>query len=85
MTIIWLVFPTLAHACYEPTAPYCAERYGAFDDEWEFNRCKREMESYRDEVESFISCVSNEAEQQSQDAIDEYEDAVDSFNRRARE
>lgn len=71
-------------ACFEPSAPYCAERYDAFDDEWEFDRCKREMENYRDEVESYISCVSNEAERQSQDAIYEYENAVDSFNQRAR-
>ncbi len=82
-------------ACFEPSAPYCAERYGPFDDEWDFDRCKREMENYRDEVESYISCLSNEAaeaarraaseaERQSQDAIDEYEDAVEGFNRRAR-
>ncbi len=37
--------------CSEPNTPSCASRYGEFDDEWEFDRCKREMESYKDDVE----------------------------------
>ena len=66
--------------CSEPDAPYCASRYGSFDDEWDFNRCKREMESYRSEVESYVDCLKDEINE----TISEYEDAVSDFNRRAR-
>ena len=69
----------------EPSAPSCASRYGSFDDEWEFDRCKRDMENYRDEVESFIQCNNDEihrAHQASEEAASEYSEAVDGFNKR---
>lgn len=66
--------------CYKPDPPSCATRYGAFDDEWEFSRCKREMESYKSDVEIFLSCQRRESD----DAISDYNSAVQSFNRRAR-
>lgn len=72
--------------CSEPSAPSCASRYGSFDDEWEFDRCKRDMEDYRSEVESFISCNNDEirkAQQASEEAASEYSEAVDDFNKRA--
>jgi hypothetical protein len=73
-----------ALACSEPYAPSCATRSGSFDDEDEFERCKRDMEGYRDEVESYVSCVQDEAQSQIGDATSEFSDAVQSFNRRAR-
>ncbi|WP_309086405.1 hypothetical protein [Chelativorans sp.] len=66
--------------CSEPSAPYCAEQYGEFDDGYEFERCKSEMESYRADVESYLDCLREASEQ----ALSEYNDAVESFNRRAR-
>lgn len=73
-----------AFYCSEPSAPSCASRYGSFDDEWEFDRCKREMESYKNDVESFIDCNNQQARRENEEAISEYGNAVDSFNRRAR-
>lgn len=77
--------------CSKPSAPSCATRYGAFDDQWEFDRCKREIESFKDETESFMSCNNDEAQaaisnanSENQSASSEYSDAVSSFNRRAR-
>ena len=77
--------------CSEPSSPSCASNYGSFDDEWEFDRCKREMESYKGEVEEFLRCNNNEAEAALQkarsdndDALSEYNNTVESFNRRAR-
>ncbi|MGI8853420.1 MAG: hypothetical protein ACR2GC_09060 [Methyloceanibacter sp.] len=46
--------------CSEPDAPYCALRYGPFDDEYDFDRCKREMELYRNDVEDFLDCTKRE-------------------------
>jgi hypothetical protein len=66
--------------CSEPSAPYCATRYGAFDDESEFRRCKLQMESYQTEAQDFLSCQKRKSD----DVIQEYNSAVESFNRRAR-
>ena len=67
-------------SCSEPSAPYCATKYGAFDDEDEFRRCKREMDSYQSEAQEFLSCVKRKSDS----IIEEYNSAVQSFNRRAR-
>ena len=66
--------------CSKPDAPYCASQYGKFDDQYDFDRCKREVESFKSEVEDFLSCQRRENQQ----AIDDYNEAVESFNRRAR-
>ena len=65
--------------CTQPSAPSCASRYGSFDDEDDFDRCKRQMKSYRSDLESYISCVKDEADK----ATNEYNDTVAKFNRRA--
>jgi hypothetical protein len=46
--------------CFRPDAPYCASRYGGFDEEYDFSRCRREMESYRSDVEDFLDCLKRE-------------------------
>jgi hypothetical protein len=73
--------------CSAPTAPYCATRYGAFDDQDDFDRCKREMASYQSEAQDFLSCTKRDADdlkRKSDNVIDEYNSAVESFKRRAR-
>jgi hypothetical protein len=77
--------------CSEPSAPYCASKYGAFDDQDEFRRCKSEMESYQSEAQDFLSCTKREADdlistpkRKSDSVIEEYNSTVESFNRRAR-
>lgn len=76
--------------CSEPSAPSCTSSFTAFDDQWEFDRCKREMESYKADVESFIGCNNDEAEaairkarDDNESATSDYNDAVEAFNRRA--
>lgn len=83
--------PVAAYAyCSEPSAPYCSSQYGSFNDQWDFDRCKSEMESYQSDVEQFLSCNNRLAEEaiddarrKNNDASSAYSDAVDSFNRRA--
>ena len=67
--------------CSRPIAPYCAGGYSKFADQDEFERCKRELENYRSEIDGYAACVKK----QSQEAIDEYNEMVKSLNRRARE
>ena len=74
-------------ACYAPSAPYCATRYSAFEDQDEFDRCRREMTSYQIEAQDFLACIRRETEvlkNKSDGVIDEYNKAVEGFNRRAR-
>ena len=58
--------------------PYCSTKYGAFDGEDEFRRCKREMDSYQSEAQEFISCMKRKSDS----IIEQYNSAVQSFNRR---
>ena len=66
--------------CSKPIAPYCARSYDKFDDQYEFNRCKREIEDYRSEIDDYLTCVKI----QNQKAIDEYNEMVENLNRRAK-
>ncbi|RKQ70357.1 hypothetical protein BCL74_2302 [Oceanibaculum indicum] len=68
--------------CSEPSVPFCAELIGKFNDQWEYQLCRQELESYRYDVERYIACVREEADSMVQEAVDDYEDAVDSFNMR---
>ena len=73
--------------CSSPTAPYCATRYGSFDDQDDFDRCRRQMTSYQSEAQDYLSCMRREADdlkRKSDTVIEEYNSAVESFNRRAR-
>jgi hypothetical protein len=77
--------------CIKPSAPYCATSFGDFTDQWEFDRCKREMESYQDDVQRYLNCRNDEAQtaveearEDNNRALNEYNDAVESFNNRAR-
>jgi len=72
--------PAQAYYCSSPSAPSCATRYGAFDDQDDFERCKRQMSSYQSEAQEYLSCLKRESDS----TIEEYNRAVESFNRRAR-
>jgi hypothetical protein len=77
--LIAFVVPAGA-SCSQPLAPSCASRFGAFDDQDDFDQCKRKMASYQSEAEEFLSCV----QKQGGSVREEYNNAVASFNRRAR-
>ena len=65
--------------CSEPSPPYCIDSYGTFDDEWSFNRCKNEVESYLSEVASFQNCLADWHSA----AGDEADAAIEKFNCKA--
>ena len=79
-TLATLTTPSFAFFCSEPSAPYCVSSYGAFNDGYDFENCKRDVEQYGSQVEDYLDCLS----QESQEVIDAYNDAIESFNRRAR-
>ncbi len=86
--LVVLILPTWgAHAalyCTKPSKPYCAEGYGRFSDDYDFQSCRSEMESYKSSIERYIRCVIDEAESDVSKARSEYNSAVESFNSRAR-
>ncbi|WP_147023278.1 hypothetical protein [Microvirga aerophila] len=81
-TLIVLSATSAANAffCSKPDAPRCATGYGSFDDRWEFDRCKTDMERFKDEVEEHLTCLK----WLSSKAVSDYNEAIESFNRRAR-
>ncbi|AMN41914.1 hypothetical protein RHPLAN_34820 [Rhodoplanes sp. Z2-YC6860] len=83
---MFLIVGTLAAGahCSTPTTPSCAEKSARLDDRWEFDRCRREMESYKSEIGIYGECVRGEARNQVENAAREYNAAVESFNRRVR-
>ena len=76
--------------CSEPSHPYCLTSFSTFEDEFSFNRCQSEMESYRREVEEYGSCLGRWVEETAEDAsrkqdgaISDYQDAVEYWNCKA--
>jgi len=45
--------PASLGQCYGPSPPSCVSYHGAFDDEYDFRRCRNEMESYKSDRESY--------------------------------
>ena len=65
--------------CSEPSAPRCLAGYSSFDSQDDFDTCRRQMVRYKDEVETYVSCLVDAANS----AKSEYGDAVKKFNRKA--
>lgn len=63
--------------CSKPTEPTCIDRYGTFDNEWSFDRCKDEIKTYVSELKSYRSCVIRTTQSEA-DAI------VEKFNCKAK-
>ena len=78
---VGLLAATEANAfCTEPPpSPICVAQSQPFQDQNEYNRCRRELEAYKIELEIFLSCLRA----QSNDAFLSYQEALDNFVRRS--
>ncbi len=74
-----------APTCTKATAPPCALARVPFESESAADTCRKEMLSFRDEMEKYASCLSGVSPGQEQAARNEYEDVRVRFNKRARE
>ena len=75
-----LALPAMAqNYCYVPSPPYCADMYGRFNDQYEFDVCRQEVESYRSKVRLYVLCLSEERDV----AISKVKKVVDAFNQKA--
>lgn len=84
-----LAFPAIAEVspCYEPTRPSCLTSFATFEDEFSFDRCRRQLEEYRRQVDTLAYCLTDwtrevydEAEYVHGKVMGEYDRAVDYWN-----
>lgn len=50
----------MMYYCTEPSEPDCIDWDHNFKDQFAFDMCRSEVESYVSEVESYISCLNDE-------------------------
>ena len=63
-----------------PEPPFCAESNFPFQDEFDFNSCKRKMIEYQSDVRDYLRCLVTESDK----ATEEYNEAVSQFNQRTK-
>jgi hypothetical protein len=65
--------------CGEPPSPVCVTYHEPFRNQDEYNRCRRELEVYKTELEAFLSCLRSTANE----AVQTYMNALEDFKRRS--
>lgn len=71
-----------AHAmffCREPSEPSCVSGYYQFNDQYAFDSCKREIESYLSDVDEYRSCLIEEIN----DTAERANEVIETFNCKA--
>lgn len=69
-------FPSYAiMMCSEPRDPGCPI-FGNFDDQFAFDSCKAEMESYANRVDRYLQCLNDEKS----GVVKKYNKSVERFN-----
>lgn len=63
--------------CQEPRTPFCLSQYGAFESDYQYKDCKRDIENYIDELNQWADCVSGKAEDSRQESIKKFNCRVD--------
>jgi len=66
----------LGNELKRPEAPSCLNMLGLSDDSFTFDMCRNDIERYRSQVRSYLSCLTEE----SNDVVDEVNKAVKKFN-----
>lgn len=66
--------------CREPLEPDCQSRSWTFEEDYAFQRCRSEVELFVDEINSYVTCLT-QAAQQAQGTAN---NVVDEFNCRAK-
>ena len=65
--------------CTAPSEPYCLSGSGYFSDQYAFQSCRRDVESFVEETNAYVRCLSNESDE----AIEKANDVIEHFNCRA--
>lgn len=95
--VFWaaLALPSVAqaqHFCTEPMPPGCVMRMETYEDEYSFDRCRRDLDSYRQDVVNFSQCMLDYLDREAENlrrekdaAVLAYEENIRFFNCRARD
>lgn len=85
--LVLLMFMTsFSFGCYKPTIPMCVENYyGNFNSKSDFEMCKMEVENYLKDVQRYVKCITDEAEDDIKKAIEEQNEVIKKFNCKARD
>ena len=66
--------------CSRPRTPYCVDSFSTFDDEFAFQSCRTEVESFVRDTKRYAECLDEERADAARDA----NKAVKQFNCKAR-
>jgi hypothetical protein len=66
--------------CSEPSKPYCLDSFGDFSDQWEFEKCRSEVEGFVQKSKRYAECLSEARS----DAVEKANTVVERFNCKAR-
>ncbi len=66
--------------CSVPREPSCVDMMGISKDEFTFQMCRNELESYRRQVQSYIRCLIDEVASEREDKTRKLNRAIDRFN-----
>lgn len=83
MTFVIALVATEAKAqlfCTKPIEPRCVTAFGTFDDDWAFDRCKRELNDFVAATKIYIDCLNSERDE----AIRQTNEVISRFNCKAR-
>lgn len=85
LTVAATVFPLNdAHAqygyCSEPSEPSCLDMLGISRDEFSFQLCPSEVESYVDDVKRYIDCLVMEVKSTRAKQNRKVDDVIERFN-----
>lgn len=78
LTMMFGMFGGTAQAylfCREPSEPTCTSGYVDFNDQYSFDSCKRDVESYLSDISDYRSCLVaaiNDAAEQSSEVIEKF-------------
>lgn len=66
--------------CSTPSEPSCINMLGISKDDFTFQMCRSELESYRQQVQSYIRCMVDEVNMEKEKQARELDRAIDRFN-----
>jgi hypothetical protein len=66
--------------CSPPVEPSCIDSLSLSRDEFTFNSCRDEVESYRRGVKSYIDCMLDEVQTERDEQVRKLNDVIERFN-----
>lgn len=70
--------------CSEPTEPSCVDMLGLSRDQFFFDMCRNEIETYLSDIDDYIACRVGELEDERRDLNRKADEYIERFNCYAR-